>query len=52
LGEVAAEVRGGEEFLFPGGGVAELFEKLDAFVAASLAVCGRFCAQPEPSQAD
>ena len=31
LGEVGAEVRGGEDFLFLGGGVAEFFEKLDAF---------------------
>jgi hypothetical protein len=31
LGEVGAEVRGGEDFLFPGGSVAEFFEKLDAF---------------------
>ena len=31
LGEVGAEVRGCEDFLFLGGGVAEFFEKLDAF---------------------
>ena len=31
MGEVGAEVRGGEDFLFLGGGVAEFFEKLDAF---------------------
>ena len=30
LGEVGAEVRGGEDFLFLGGGLPEFFEKLDA----------------------
>ena len=31
LGEVGAEVRGGEDFLFLGGSLPEFFEKLDAF---------------------